>query len=267
MQNLGRIIGKYFVSIFLIIIGLGLLLLSKDQTPLFKLGGFAIFIVGVLGILYIKGIISRIVQIVAIIVVASGAVAFAFLDYDAIDSELKYQEKKKLVESHIIQRLKDIRKAQLAYLKENGKYAASFDSLEHFLKYGEIGLVKRLGALPDSVPTDEMARELGLISQMPDSMTEAQVIAAGMIIRDTIQVPVMANLFDEDDAKSRKAPFKVDSLAYVPFSNHKFELNTGQIESGGVTQPVFEVFDPKPFAEMLKVGSLTEGSTAGNWNE
>ncbi len=45
-------------------------------------------------------------------------------------------------------------------------------------------------------------------------------------------------------------------------------MDSDSIEvSGGIVRPVFEVYDPKPFAEQYKVGSLTEATTNGNWNE
>jgi hypothetical protein len=267
MSNIGSSISKYFISGLLIVLGLLLLFLSTGQTILFKLGGLAILVVGVLGVLYIKGLISRKIQVVIAAVVAVGALAFAYLDYSVIDDQLEYQNKRARINMHIIQRMKDIRKGQLAYLKENGKYAESFDSLMFFLKNGELTLIKRLGALPDTVPTEEMARELGLLNKMPAGMSDEDVIASGLIVRDTFQVAVLENIFNESDEKGRKTKFYLDSLPYVPFGGHRFEMDAGTIETGGVKQSVFEVRDPKPFAEAFKLGSMTEASTSGNWSE
>ena len=267
MQEIGRIVGRYLFPILLIVTGLFLLLFSQGQTTWYKLGGAGILIVGVLSFLFIKGLISRQVQVLITIIIAAGALFLAFMDYDVINARLTYDKKKEKIESHIIQRLKDIRKAELAYHKEYGFYTPSFDTLIDFLKNGQVSLIKRLGSLPDTIPTEEMARELGMIHQMPDSLTEDQVIASGMIVRDTILVPVDTYVFDESDANSRKYKLYIDSLPYVPFSNHKFELETGTVESGGVTQSVFLVKDPKPFATPLMVGSLDKASTSGNWKE
>ncbi len=267
MQEIGSTIGKYFMSGLLVLLGLGLLILSPGQNLLFKLGGLAIFVVGLLGGLYTKGLINRNVQVIIAIVVALGAAVFAYLDYQSIDDKLQYEKKLAHVNTNVIQRLKDIRKAQLAYQRETGMYTGSFDTLISFLENGEMTLIKRLGALPDTIPSDEMARELGLIDTMPPGMSDEEAIRLGLLIRDTIQVPVLTNVFDESDRESRKTKFYLDSLPYVPFANHKFEMNAGKIDAGGVTVPVFEVFDPKPFADPLKVGSMTEASTSGNWNE
>lgn len=274
MQEIGRIVGRYLFPVLLIVIGLFLLITSSGiftsfgaQSVWYQLGSAGILIVGILGFLFVKGIISRQVQVIVAIVIGAGALFMAFKDYDVIKDRLAYDNLKKKVEAQVIQRLKDIRKAEVAYQRENGVYTPSFDTLIDFLKNGEITLIKRLGSLPDTVPTEEMAREMGLIHQMPDTISEEEVIALGIIVRDTIMVPVGPYVFDEDDTKNRKFPLYVDSLPYVPFGKHKFELETGTVESGGITQSVFQVKDPQPFADQFIVGSLERSNTSGNWKE
>ena len=268
MQNIGAILSKYLFPGFLILVGLLLIAVSKGQTGLFIAGGAGILLVGILSVLYIKGLISRQIQMILTILIALGAVYFAYMDYDVIEERLSYEKKKAKIEMHIIQRMKDIRKAQLAYKKEKGYYAGSFDSLLYFLEDGELSLIKRLGSLPDSVPTEDMARELGLVQKMPEGMTDEEVVASGLIVRDTVMVGVLGYIFNSDDKKNRKTPFYVDSLPYVPFSDHMFEMRADMIELGGVQQPVFLVKDPEPFAKpAFALGSLTEASTSGNWKE
>ena len=265
MDKIGNFLGKYFVPGLLAFLGLILLIFSGGQTTGFKLGSIAILVVGVLGTLYVKGTIPAKAQIFVGIFVTAGALLFVYLDYDVIKSRLIYERKVERVEKHVVQRLKDIRKAQIAYNREHGKYTDNFDSLLHFLKEGELTLIKRLGSLPDSIATEEEARELGLIQKMPEGMTEAQVIAEGTIVRDTVQADVLSYVFNESDRKTRKTKLYVDSLPFVPFASHRFEMATAQIDAGGVEQNVFQVIDPKPFAKQFKVGSLTEASTSGNW--
>jgi hypothetical protein len=267
MQSIGQILKAYLFPALLIVMGILLLAVSSGQTGLFQLAGFAILIVGIISALYVKGLISRKVQMIITVVVAVGAVFFAYQDYAVIDEELAYYKEKEKVKVAVVQRLKDIRKAQLAYNKEYGKYANSFDSLLYFLENGKLSLIKRLGSLPDSLPTEEMAMEAGIIQTMPEGMTDEEVIQAGLIVRDTIQVDVLGFIFNEDDRKKRKTAFYVDSLPYVPYSNHKFEMESDIVEISGAPTAVFEVKDPKPFAEQYKIGSLTEASTSGNWKE
>lgn len=267
MQKIGPVLSKYSMPVLLALFGLWLLISSGGQTPLFKLGSVAIFVVGVLATLYVKGTIPAKAQIIVGLAVAAGAVFFAYMDVNVIRSKLAEEKKIKKIDTHVIQRLKDIRKAQIAYNREHGKYTDSFDSLLYFLKDGQITLIKRLGSLPDSVPTDAEARELGIISAMPEGMSDEEVIASGLIVRDTVQVDVLNYVFNESDAKTRKTRFYVDSLPYVPYAKHRFDMATARIEAGGVEQHVFQVIDPKPYAFQFKVGSLTEASTSGNWKE
>lgn len=269
MQELGRIIGKYLFPLLLTVVGLGIILSGSinDQTKLFVMGGVGIFLVGVISFLQIKGLINRTVQIILSVVFFAGAIAYAVLDYQSIAKQMAYERKREKIKKHVVQRLKDIRKAQTAYIKENEKYADSFDSLIYFMKNGKLSLVKKLGSLPDTVPTEEMALELGLIQSMPEGMTDEDVINSGLIVRDTIEVDVLDYVFDEDDRKNRKTTFYLDSLPYVPYADHKFEMDADFIQSGGVRQAVFRVLDPDPFDEQFILGSLTEASTSGNWKE
>ena len=47
-----------------------------------------------------------------------------------------------------------------------------------------------------------------------------------------------------------------------------FAMNAGFIDVSGLQKPVFEAVDSEPFAEpALKVGSMTEANTNGNWKE
>ncbi len=267
MQNLKHVLGKYLLPIFLILAGIGLLAVASGQTNLYIYGGLGILFVGILSLLYVKGLIPMKLQIVLSIVFVLGAAFFAYSDYAVIQEEIDNIKRKELVKTHVVQRLKDIRKVQVAYHKEKGVYTNNWDTLMDFLNNGKVTLIKRLGALPDTVPTDEMARELGLIQKMPEGATDQEVIDMGIIVRDTLLVGVKGTIFNKDDAQDRKTPLKLDSLSYVPFSTHQFTMQTGTVESGGVTQPTILVKDPDPFDKQFQFGSLTEASTTGNWKE
>ena len=267
MQEIGRIIGKYLFPILLIGLGLTLLIISRGQTGLYVIGGVGILLVGVLGLLYIKGLISLKIQMIITGIVAIGAIFFSVMDYQVIEEELLNEQQRQKVKVHVVQRLKDIRKVEVAHKKEKGYYAASFDSLMHFLNNGKLTLIKRLGALPDSAATDELAREYGIIQKMPAGMTDAEVVAAGMIVRDTLLVDVKPQIFDADDAGNRKTVLYTDSLPYVPFGNHMFTIQTGTVETGGVNQQTILIQDPDPFDKKFMIGSLTEAGTTGNWKD
>lgn len=267
MQEIGRVIGKYLFPGLLILLGVTLLIISSGQTMLYVYGGIGILLVGVLSLLYVKGMVSLKAQLIITVVVGLGAVFFSFMDYEVINDELILAEEREKVKIHVVQRLKDIRQVEVAYLKEKGMYTDNFDTLMDFLDNGRITVIKRLGALPDSVTTEEEARELGLIQKMPEGITDAQAISMGIIVRDTLLVSAKSIIFDEDDSHGRKSMLYTDSLPFVPFSDHKFIIKTATVETGGVRQAAILVQDPKPFDKQFKFGSITEASTSGNWTE
>lgn len=171
---------------------------------------------------------------IARIVLAVISLVLAYLIFKGIKDPIDWQKEKKMRYGKVIERLKEIRSAQMAYRAEKGEYADNFDSLIHFLKNGNFTVVKQIGDPEDST---------------------------AVVIRDTSYVPVRDSLF-------RGRTQVIDSLPFVPFGEGaKFKMNAGKIEKGNVMVNVFEVVDTKPFdpKQVLKVGSMTEPTNAGNW--
>ena len=193
----------------------------------------------------------------------------AFFVVKSVQKPLDFNAEQKYRYDLTIQRLKDIRTAQVAYRSEYKKYTGSFDTLIDFLKTGEFRVVRIIGDLDDSA-----------------------TVAAGKIIRDTIMLSVIDSLF--------KKGYPADSIRYVPFPKGvnfndrpdlvdiQFELGTNNILAGNVNVNVFEakvhndvlLFDMDPQLRFnfnvdrelrtkyagLKVGSLEETTNnAGNW--
>ena len=153
--------------------------------------------------------------------------------YYIISQPIKFEKEKKLRYSEVINQLKQIRMTQLAYKAEHGKYSSDFNELIEFAKNGQFTVVKRIGNADDTT---------------------------AVVIRDTSYISVKDSLF--------KNNLSVDSLAVIPFtSGAKFKMDAGIIEKGRVKVPVFEVIDTKPFdkEDILKVGSMSEPTNAGNW--
>lgn len=184
-----------------------------------------------------------------------------YLVYESIQRPLRFEAERNIRYEAAIQRLKDIRSAQVAYKSQNTKYTASFDTLITFLKEGSFNVIKQIGDLDDSAD-----------------------IQAGRIIRDTVKVSVLDSLF--------KQGYPVDSLRFVPYTdNAEFEMGTANLEAGAVNVNVFEAKVAndvllKDLKELylqdlinfnadrermtgyagLKVGSLEETTNnAGNW--
>lgn len=160
-------------------------------------------------------------------------IVLAYLIFRGINEPIKFNKEKAYRYGFVIQKLKDIRTAQIAYKSVKGSYANNFDSLIDFVKTGQFSLIKQIGNIEDST---------------------------AVIIRDTILVPVKDSIF--------AASYAIDSLPYIPFGEGaKFKLEAGEIEKGKVIVKVFQAVDTAPFdpKQVLRVGSMTEPSNSGNW--
>lgn len=197
--------------------------------------------------------VNNIIKIVLLLIIA----VLAYFVVESILGPVRFNKEVDARNEVVIQNLRDIRTVEMAYKTLNGKYSASFDTLMDFLTTGEIPVVKMV---PD-----------------PEDTTFTRNI------RDTIgYIPVFDSLF------GKRAGYDVNSLKYVPFTNNvMFDLNASVIDKGGVDVNVFEATAPyeeylKGLNEQmilnliaskeqiekypgLKVGSMVEASTDGNW--
>ena len=186
----------------------------------------------------------------------------------SIQAPIKFNTEQKMREAKVVERLIDIRNAEVLYKNANNKYTDNFDSLIMFCQTAEIPIVN---IIPD--PTDT-------------TFTRT--------INDTIDfIKVM------DSLKGKRTDFNIMDLSIVPFSEpqQKFEPQAGNIERNGIKIPVFEASTPyevylaTPGANFsvkewnqrrdnikaekeninryagLKVGSMEEASTDGNWEK
>ena len=208
---------------------------------------------------------KTVLQIVLVIV----AIALTFLIYKGIERPIEFEKAREARYVATIERLKDIRKAQVAYKDVYGRFTGSWDTLINFVKYDSVRNVRKVGELTDSMI------EAGL--------TEKKALRLGLIIRDTIRVSVVDAVFDH----------KIDpdelKIIPVPDTTAVFQLGATTITTGsGIKVPVFEAkahnnivlrgLDRQYVINLneqrrtnekypgLKVGSLVETvNNAGNW--
>ena len=197
------------------------------------------------------------------IILIAGIVFLGYLLWRSIEEPINFRQEKKKRYDAVIQNLKDIRTAQVAYKRANEKYTGSFDTLINFIKKDSIPIVKAIG-------------------HVPDTLTEKEAVKMGIVRRDTSRVSTLDSLFNPQ--------YPIDSLRYIPYSGgEKFVMDSKKIKTGsGVKVNVFEARAPNHWilkglpeqqivnlnqqAEKfdrypgLKVGSLREANNnAGNW--
>ncbi len=191
------------------------------------------------------------------------SIAILVLGYmlvDSINQPIRFQHEQRARYNRTIQRLKDIRTAQLAYRSIYGEFTGNFDTLINFVNNDSFRVVMSIGDMDDSL-----------------------AVALGQIIRDTIRVSVKDSLFPKN--------YPIDSLRYVPYTGGRQEIFLGASEvmtGSGLAVKVFEAHvhndvllagldrqlvinlnDERTRRDQfpgLRVGSLTETTNnAGNW--
>jgi len=196
---------------------------------------------------------SNVLKIVLAVVV----IVLGYLLYASIMKPIRFQEKLNSRNEQIVNKLKDIRTAQTFFKQFNNHYTSSFDSLFEFLRNGKIPVVKMVADPTDTTFTRSISDTIGFIA-----------------IADSLY--------------SKRPDFSMEDMAIVPFSEgRKFDMKTDKIDKGGVIVSVIEILVPYEYylhdldkqdvinlAERqksinrypgIKMGSLTEASTDGNW--
>jgi hypothetical protein len=153
------------------------------------------------------------------IILALAIVALGYALYRSIQTPIEFEKVKKARYEATIQKLKDIRTAELAYKDEHGKFTGSFDTLINFIKYDSLSIVKKIGRIPDSL--------------LEAGMSESEALRKGIIERDTIKVAIKDSLFRDE--------FNAEEIWRVPSTdNDSFKLGAKVVESGNVKVPIFE---------------------------
>lgn len=188
------------------------------------------------------------------IVFALTSIGLAYYLFDSINSSIQEEKRIQRIESAIINKLKMIREAQIAYKAVNGQYTSDWDKLINFVDTGSFYLIERT----ETVITLDYGADSTYIEL------------------DTLgTVPVKDSLFTE-----QKFPnFNLETLPYVPGIDErvKFEMWADKISKAGVLVDVVEVWNPRPVnperdeesefntKKPLRFGSRTSVTTAGNW--
>lgn len=253
MNNIGRNISDFIFPALLLIGGSLVVFYSVfgGQNGYWLLGGSLILIVGLFSILMKLGLLNSMLQKVLFFLFLPLAVVTGYFAYRSIQAPIEFNIEKKKRYAKVEDRLKTIRSWQLAYKAVYREYAPSFDTLTQFINTDSFPVIMALGTVPDS-------------------LTEQQAVDLGIVTRDTMKVSVRDSLFKEGG--------DINQIQFIPYSKSQpFKMETGMVEKGQVQVPVFEVFaqnvyifdgiepeyyDPK---EGLKVGSMTDPSTSGNW--
>jgi hypothetical protein len=201
------------------------------------------------------------------IVLWIASIFFAYKIYDSINGPIKFNQTKNERYAKVIDRLKDIRKSQIAYKDVKGTFSNNFDSLVKFIDEGYFTLIEKRDS-----------------SYMEYDRTYRIDMLREVIVIDTLgSVSVKDSLFKNTN--------RYQDMAYIPIDGVRdsmFTINAEVINKNGYNVPVFEVkvsknvilFDQN--ADLVQqenetvsvdgvngpaivLGSLSNVSTNGNW--
>lgn len=194
---------------------------------------------------------------------------FGYITIMSVYGEIKFNKLKIERYKIVIESLKDIRDAELAHRTVTGKFQGNWDNLIKFIDTAQFTITQRR----DSTILDkEATRRFGGVETFKE-----------IVIIDTLgYVSVKDSLFGIDDR------YKTMMNIPVGKAGEKFELQSGFIEQSGYQIAVFEAKALKSIildgqdkdlilqenqvlsveavnGDAIKVGSMEEVSTNGNW--
>ncbi|NEW78398.1 MAG: hypothetical protein GZ086_03000 [Gelidibacter sp.] len=179
-----------------------------------------------------------------------------------ITKPIKFNTEKKEKYAKVINKLKIIRDAEVAYKKVNGNYTTDGEALIQFIENGKYALTQ----------TRYVPKTISIGGGITKTVEERVV--------DTIGYEDVKNAFSGKDYKN---------MMKIPGTDQNFKIEIGEIEKiVGLKAPVFEVKVDKSLilagmdenlmkqekeaiggeevrGEFIRVGSLTDVSEDGNW--
>jgi hypothetical protein len=175
--------------------------------------------------------------------------------YTAIMNPIRFNNEKNQRSADVIERLKDIRKAQIAFKEVNHYYASSFDELIPMIDTGLFTIVQR---------RDE---EIKFYNKL---YREYQ-------LKDTTYIDTLGFASIKDSIFG--ANYTLSNLRLIPHSDgSEIAISAGKIKSGSLSVQVFEAKAAKEkylkgldkdlvknAAKDLMVGSMTSAKINGNW--
>ena len=194
------------------------------------------------------------------------SIFFGYKIYDSINGPINFNKTKNERYAVVINKLKLIRKAQIAHKDVNGIYSNNFDSLVKFIDDGIFTLIQKRDS-----------------SYMEYDRTYRIDMLREVVVVDTLGfVPVKDSMFKNSNAYKNFAVVPIEGI------DAKFDINADIINKNGYRVPVFEVKVAKDVIlhdqdkDLIKIenetvsvdgvngptiilGSLTEVSTNGNW--
>lgn len=191
---------------------------------------------------------------------------FSYMVYTSINAPIKFNEVKKERYLKVIDKLKDIRNAQLAYKSVNGSYANNFDGLIKFIDTAQYTLTQKRDSSYlqyDRVYRIDMLREVVVIDTLGFSSVKDSLFGNSNRYKNMAQIPIngVDAIFSIKSDMIKKGDYDVHVFEVrVSKDVILFDQNKDLLKQEKALMSVDGVNGPD-----LVLGSMTEVSTNGNW--
>jgi hypothetical protein len=186
--------------------------------------------------------------------------------YTSINAPIKFNEVKKERYLKVIDKLKDIRNAQLAYKSVNGSYANNFDGLIKFIDTAQYTLTQKRDSSYlqyDRVYRIDMLREVVVIDTLGFASIKDSLFGNSNRYKNMAQIPIngVDAIFSIKSDMIKKGDYDVHVFEVrVSKDVILFDQNKDLLKQEKALMSVDGVNGPD-----LVLGSMTEVSTNGNW--
>jgi hypothetical protein len=186
--------------------------------------------------------------------------------YTSINAPIKFNEVKKERYLKVIDKLKDIRNAQLAYKSVNGSYANNFDGLIKFIDTAQYTLTQKRDSSYlqyDRVYRIDMLREVVVIDTLGFASIKDSLFGNSNRYKNMAQIPIngVDAIFSIKSDMIKKGDYDVHVFEVrVSKDVILFDQNKDLLKQEKALMSVDGVNGP-----YLVLGSMTEVSTNGNW--
>jgi hypothetical protein len=301
MQNIGKEIGGYVLSVILIITG-GIFTYKylgaeglEEQPGHLLWGGLFLMLVGVVALPVIARKISVGASRILLAVGVLGSIYLGYSVFSSIDEDIQFIADQKAYNEQTIQSLKDIRLAQEGYKEMHGMYTDNWDSLAAYIMVPSIPVVYKKGIVNDTIEgglreyielgwvlkrheLPIMADSLGYGEEEFGDLIDDQKIP--YIVIDTTYISLWDQSFKPEVREAEELPLVVlDKLPFNPVHGDRYYIETSSVPQAGVNVSTILVQDPNPFPyqppypfgrdkmkkDTLRFGNLTDPHTDGNW--
>ncbi len=294
-NQISVLVNRYLVSVLIAVFGLIMLFVgfNTEQSALYLIASFNLFVGGALAVLFSAGVLKRGVVMVIGVVCIVATIFIGASAYQSVQRTIAHNEARAKSETLVRFSLTQIRDIQRAHRKTHGRFAADWEELIDFFNNGEVEIIEA----EKSVPTIRLTREEVKIiyndnRAMDRNMNEQEAAFLASLgnptnnpelvgfKRDTVVKPYKEEFLGsisriKEMQKLGINNFDINDLRYIPMTDPREEWvieTRDSVPYASDTIPTIRVEGLEPIAlyesskrQIIGFGSLKSNSDKASW--